>query len=115
MGVPFVIAFEVEVIKPYLKYERMQTLRRLEKLRRPSKGKNLEVVELLSLGLLDEGITIVYPHRNKSNNLHMSQPFQFVNNAWNKRGDGYYHHKTREVYMDRGPPSHCKLCGEVGH
>jgi hypothetical protein len=40
MGIPFVVAFEVEVIKPYLKYERRQTSKRFENLRRPSKGKN---------------------------------------------------------------------------
>jgi hypothetical protein len=33
MEVPFIVAFEVEVIKPYSKYEKKQALRRLEKLR----------------------------------------------------------------------------------
>jgi hypothetical protein len=33
MEVPSVIAFEVEVVEPNLKYERRQALRRLEKLR----------------------------------------------------------------------------------
>jgi hypothetical protein len=32
MGVLFVVAFEVEAIEPYSKYERKQDLRRLEKL-----------------------------------------------------------------------------------
>jgi hypothetical protein len=33
MGVPFIVAFKVETIKPYSKYETRQALRRLEKLR----------------------------------------------------------------------------------
>jgi hypothetical protein len=38
-------------------------LRRLEKLKQPSRGRNSEVEELFSLGLLNEIITIVYPHK----------------------------------------------------
>jgi hypothetical protein len=110
MGIPSIVAFEVEVIEPYLKYER-----RLEKFRRPSKGKSLKVAKLPSFGLSNEGIAIAYPHKNRYSNLHMSQPSRFIGYAWNKGGDGYYHPKAKKEYMDRGPPSGCKLCVEVRH
>jgi hypothetical protein len=42
MGVPLVIAFEVEAIKPNSKYEKRQALKRLEKLKRP-RSMNLKV------------------------------------------------------------------------
>jgi len=32
-----------------------------------------------------------------------------------KGGDDYHHQKSREEYIDKGPPSLCKLCGEIGH
>jgi hypothetical protein len=41
--------------------------------------------ELPSLGPY-EGITIVYPYKNKPNSFHMFRPSQFVGNAWNERG-----------------------------
>jgi hypothetical protein len=40
MGIPFVAAFEVEVVEPNLEYKRRQTLKRLEKLKRPPRGMN---------------------------------------------------------------------------
>jgi hypothetical protein len=40
MGIPSIVAFEVEVVKPNLEYERRQALRRLEKLKQPSRGKS---------------------------------------------------------------------------
>jgi hypothetical protein len=40
MGVPSVTSFEVEVVEPNSKYERKQALRRLEKLRQPSRGRS---------------------------------------------------------------------------
>jgi hypothetical protein len=75
MEVPFVVAFKVEAIKPNSQYERRQALRKLEKLKRPSRGKSSKVVELPSLGPSNEGIAIAYPHKNTCNILHMSQPF----------------------------------------
>jgi hypothetical protein len=86
MGVPSIVAFKVEAIEPNSKYERRQALRRLEKPRQPFRGRSLEVAELPSLGLSNEGITITYPHKNKSNSLHMSQPSQFVGIPGTKRG-----------------------------
>jgi hypothetical protein len=59
---------------------------RLENFRWPSKGKSLEVAKLPSLRPSYEGITIVYPFIDKPNGFHMFQPFQFVGNAWSKRG-----------------------------
>jgi len=38
-------------------------------------------VELPSLGPSYEGITIVYPYKDKPNSFHMFRPFQFVDNA----------------------------------
>jgi hypothetical protein len=61
-------------------------LKKLEKLRQPSRGKSSKIVELPSLGSLDERITTAYLCKNRSNNLHMSQPSQFTNNAWNEKG-----------------------------
>jgi hypothetical protein len=40
MGIPFVATFEVEVIESNFEYERRHILRRLEKLRQPSRGKS---------------------------------------------------------------------------
>jgi len=40
-------------------------------------------------------------------------------NSWEmfgvRRGDSYYHPISKGEYMDRGPLSWCKLCGEVRH
>ncbi len=44
MGVPSVVIFEVETIELDLEYERRYAMRRLEKLKRPSRGKSLKVV-----------------------------------------------------------------------
>jgi hypothetical protein len=64
----------VEAVELNTKYERKHALRRLEKLIWLSRGKNLDVVNLPSLGPSDKGIAIAYLHKNRSSNLHMSQP-----------------------------------------
>jgi hypothetical protein len=104
----------VEAVKPNSKYEKRRALRRFEKLRWP-RSMSLEVVELPSLTPSNKGIATTYPHKIKPNNLHMSQPSWFIGDAWNERGHSYYHPKVKGEYMDRGPQSRCKLCGEVGH
>jgi hypothetical protein len=58
MGIPSIVAFEVEVVELNFKYEKGQALRRLEKLRQMSRGKNSKVVKLPSIGLSYEGIAI---------------------------------------------------------
>ncbi len=75
----------------------------LEKLRRSSKGKSLKVAKLAPLGSLDEGITIAYFHRNKHSSLHMSQPSQFVGNAWNEGGMAIITQKQkRTIWTEAG-------------
>jgi hypothetical protein len=81
MEVPSIVTFEVEAVKLDSEYERKHALRRLEKLRRLPRGKNSKVAKLPSLGPSDEGISIVYLHKNRPKNLHMSQPSQFASNA----------------------------------
>jgi hypothetical protein len=44
MGVPSVVPFEVEMIELDLEYEWRYAMRRLEKLKRPSKGKSLKAI-----------------------------------------------------------------------
>lgn len=40
-----------------------------------------EMVDLPSLGPLDESITVAYPCKKRPNNFHVSQPSQFMGNA----------------------------------
>jgi len=64
-------------------------------------GGSSKVVNLPSLGLLDEGITIAYPHRNKSNSLHMSQPSQFINIHGTKGGTNITtKNKKRSIWIE---------------
>jgi len=65
------------------------------------------VAKLLPLGSSNEGVATVYFHKNRSNNLHMSQPSQFTGNAWNKGGDDYYYQNVKEDYLNIGQPSEC--------
>lgn len=72
MGVPSIATFEVEVVESDSKFERRQAMRRFEKIRRPSKGRSSKVAELPSLGPSNEGIVVVYLHKDKPNNFNMS-------------------------------------------
>ncbi len=79
--VPSIVTFEVEAVELNSKYEKKHALKRLEKFRWLSKGKNSEVAKLPSLKLSNEALAITYLHKNKSNNLHMSEPSKFASNA----------------------------------
>jgi hypothetical protein len=45
-----------------------------------------EMVDLPSLRPLDESIVVAYPCEKRPNNSHMSQPSQFMGNAYNEKG-----------------------------
>ncbi len=114
MGIPSIIVFEVEVVEPILEYERRQALRKLKKFRWLFGGGSSKVAKLPSLGLLDEGITIAYPRRNRSNSLHMSQPSQFINIHGTKGGTNITTKKQkRSIWIEAH--HHGASYGEVGH
>jgi hypothetical protein len=115
MGIPSIATFEVEAVESDFKIWRRQILRRLEKLKQLFRGKSSKVVELPSIRLSYEGISTVTFIETKPTvctcpNLLNLQIMPKMEGGWSlpPKGKG-------GGYMDRGPPSQCKLCGEVGH